>query len=108
MNNKNKEMRLTWFSDRMEMHIPVKDEVEAYKFMVLLGAYDYFQENANLRNVTINTGFLEVFNEEDNEWYDWEVENDLDYYGDYKEYVMELDCSDELESFEDALYNQEN
>lgn len=106
--NYNKKMRLVWISDRMTMYIPVKDEVEAYKFTCILGAYDSLQEKRNVRKIDMNDAVLETFNEEDNDWFDWGIENEFDYSGSYEDYAFHIGNFDELTEFNRAVYNQED
>ena len=51
---------------------------------------------------------LQIWNEEDEDWEDWYIETENDYYDDVDEYCDSDECEmkDELKEFSEALYYQ--
>lgn len=52
-------------------YVPVESPEEGFKMMQVLGAYDMFQFQNNIKPDYCNTCGLEYYDEEDKEWYDW-------------------------------------
>lgn len=86
-------------------YIPVKDEVEAKKTMDLLGAYDAFLLENEIRGDYCNVCGLEMYNEESDEWEDWYIETEDDYFDNVDEYVESLGL-EEIEDFVNEMYSQ--
>ena len=63
-------------------YIPVDSPEEGYKVMKLLGCYDMFQLNHNIKPDYCNASGLEYYDEEEGEWLDWysELGQDIDDY----------------------------
>lgn len=90
-------------------YIPVQTVEEAKKVMDLLAAYDCFQFNHNIKPDYCNVGGLEVWDEEEQEWLDWEYNNDDDdeYCDDVDEYCEEKSSqAEELKKFAEELFSQ--
>lgn len=63
-------------------YVPVASPEEGYKVMKLLGCYDMFQLNNNIKPNYCNASGLEYYDEEEGEWLDWynELGQDIDDY----------------------------
>ena len=69
------------------MHVPVDTPEEGYKITCVLAYYDRFLLENNVRGDYCNTGGLQYFDTEDNEWCDWYFEDEINYYDDLDEYI---------------------
>lgn len=89
-------------------YIPVSTPEEGKKVMDILAAYDLFQLNKNIKPDFCNAGGLEVWNEEEQDWCDWYMETEYDYFDDVDEYCESESCpqKEELESLRDVLFSQ--
>lgn len=87
-------------------YIPVKSVEEGKKVMDLLAIYDMFQLQNNIKPDYINTGGLQIFNEEEREWEDWYLETENDYYEDVDEYCDQCEKAEELKEFSRHLSEQ--
>ena len=75
------------------LYVPVKTTEEGKKVMDLFACYDLFQLENNIKPDYSNASGIEIFNEEEQEWEDWYLETDIDYFEDNKEmqkYTKEL------------------
>ena len=86
-------------------HVPVKTLEEAKRLMDTLAAYDQFQFENNIKQDFCNTGGLQVWDEEEQDWIDWEYEDGEDYYDDVDEY---FDGDEEMEKFTKEVFSQVN
>lgn len=86
-------------------YIPVKDEVEAKKVMDMLGTYDAFLLENGIREDYCNVCGLEMYNEESDDWEDWYIEMEDDYFDNVDEYVESLGL-EEVENFVNEMYSQ--
>ena len=85
-------MRVWWISQvgaNATFYVPVESVVEAKKVMDMLAAYDCFQYNYKIKPDYCNTGGLQVWNEEDQEWEDWFYDDGNSYYDNVDEYCEE-------------------
>lgn len=89
-------------------YVPVNTPEEGKKLLDTLAAYDAFQLQNNIKPDYCNTGGLQVYDEDEDEWYDWYVETDDYYYDDLDEYCESDDCEqkEELENFNRELFEQ--
>ena len=104
-------LRVWWIpqvgADVPPFHIPVSSVEEAKKVMDILGAYDQFQYENNVKPDFANACGLEAFDEETGEWNDWCYETETAYYDDVDEYCEEVSPSaKELEAFANEVYSQ--
>lgn len=103
-------MRVWWIPQigiDKAFYIPVKTVEEAKKFMDLLAAYDCFQYNQGIKSDYCNTGGLEIWDEEAQEWNDWYYEDENSYFDDVDEYCSEKSKrAVELEEFAKAVLGQ--
>ena len=86
------------------IHIPVESELEGKKIMDVLAAYDLFQLENNIKPDFCNINGLQVFNETEQVWEDWYLENDYDEYFDNVDDYFE--DNDKMIRFTDELYGQ--
>ena len=84
-------------------YIPVETAEEGKKVMDILAAYDLFQLENNIKPDYSNVCGLQVFNEDDQEWEDWFLETEDDYYDDVDSYFID---DKKMEEFEEELYGQ--
>ena len=105
-----KKLRVWWLPQvgvDAVFYIPVDTVEEGKKVMDLLAAYDCFQYNYKIKPDYCNTGGLQMFDEEEGEWVDWEYDDGEDYFDDVDLYCET--CSDKAESlkeFAEAVLSQ--
>ena len=89
-------------------YVPVNTPEEGKKLLDTLAAYDAFQLQNNVKPDYCNVGGLQMFDEEDEDWYDWNVETDNYFYDDLDEYCESEDCEqvEELENFQKEVFKQ--
>lgn len=87
-------------------YIPVETVEEGKKVMDVLGTYDLFQLQNNVKPDYVNAGGLEMWDEEEEEWRDWCIETEDDFFEDVDEYCEQCDKAEELEEFEQELLEQ--
>lgn len=103
-----KKMRVWWcpqIGHGLSFYVPVKTVEEAKRLMDTLAAYDQFQFENNIKLDFCNAGGLQVWDEENQEWIDWEYEDDGDYYDNVDEY---FDGNEEMERFTREVFSQVN
>ena len=85
-------------------YVPVNTPEEGKKLLDTLAAYDAFQLQNKVKPDYCNIGGLQIFDDEDGEWYDWNIETDDYYYDDLDEYCESDDCeqTEELKNFQKA------
>ena len=91
-------------------YIPIKTVEEGKKFLDVLSAYDIYQLDNKIKPDFCNTGGIEIFDEEGEYWYEWDLDTDTNYYEDIDEYCESDDCPmrEELEEFKKEVFNQLN
>ena len=89
-------------------YVPVNTPEEGKKLLDTLAAYDAFQLQNNVKSDCFNVGGLQMFDEEDEDWYDWNVETDNYFYDDLDKYCESEDCeqAEELENFQKEVFKQ--
>lgn len=87
-------------------YIPVETPEEGKKVMDILAAYDAFQLQNNVKPDYSNVGGLQMWDEDEKEWYDWILETEDDFFEDVDEYCNQCDKAKELEEFNKELYKQ--
>ena len=89
-------------------YVPVNTPEEGKKLLDTLAAYDAFQLQNNVKPDYCNIGGLQIFDDEDGEWYDWNIETDDYYYDDLDEYCESDDCekAEELKNFQKEVFKQ--
>lgn len=84
-------------------YIPVNDITEAKKVMDILSAYDLFQLENNIKPDFCNINGVQQFDEQENEWYDWDLETEDNYFDNVDEY---LENDEEIQKFSEELFLQ--
>lgn len=106
----NDKMRVWWTSQvgtNATFYIPVETVKEAKKLLDILAAYDCFQYNHHIKPDYCNTGGLQVYNEEEQEWEDWYHEDEEDYFDDIDTYCYNrLETADKLKEFTKEIFSQ--
>lgn len=87
-------------------YVPVSTVEEGKKTLDLLAAYDAFQLQNNVKPDYTNVGGLQMWDEEEQEWNDWYLETDEDYFDDVDEYISSTDKADEIDTFTHELFKQ--
>ena len=103
-----RKLRVWWIPQigiEKSFYIQVNNPIEARKIMDVLGAYDKFQLELNLKGDYCNIGGLQMYDEEECEWIDWFIETEDDYYEDLDEYLDSLEL-EEIEEFSNEMYSQ--
>ena len=88
---------------RATIYIPVKNVREGKKVMDILAAYDLFQLENNIKPDFCNASGLQKYNKENEEWEDWFLETEDDYFDDVNEYLEE---DKEIQEFNKELFSQ--
>lgn len=87
-------------------YIPVKTVEEGKKVIETLSAYDAYQLQNEIKSDYTNTGGLEMYDPEFNEWTDWFYEDDEEYIDDVDEYLETSENLEEIEEFTEELFSQ--
>ena len=88
-----KKMRVWWMPQvgvDATFYIPIKSIEEAKKFIDILSAYDCFKYNHHIKPDYCNTGGVQVWDEEAQEWIDWHYEDEDSFFVDIDEYCDEI------------------
>lgn len=90
--------------------VPVESPEEGQKIIDLLSAYDCFEYNQRVKPDYCNTGGLQMFDENKNEWVDWYYEDDTSYYDsdELDEFCEHSSHAKELEEFRQNVFSQVN
>jgi hypothetical protein len=108
MNNRIK-MRV-WWQPQVgygTFYIPVNSPEEAAKILNLLAAYDLFQLKNNIKPDYCNAGGVQIFDEEENDWVNWEYETEDDYYDDVEKYCEDVSPeANRISDFKAAVLGQ--
>lgn len=84
-------------------YIPVNDIGEAKKVMDILAAYDLFQLENNIKPDFCNMSGVQQWDEQENEWYDWDIGTEDDYFDSVDEY---FENDEEMRRFSEKLFSQ--
>lgn len=87
-------------------YIPIGRVEEGKKVMDLLSAYDAFQLQNRVKPNYTNVGGIELWDETEQEWCDWYMETEDDFFDDVNDYCEQCDKSKELEEFNYELFKQ--
>ena len=78
---------------------------EVKKIMDVLAAYDLFQAEKRIKPDSTNCQYVEMWDENEGEWVDWEIDREDEFCDDIDEYF----CDDEeIQEFDDKLFGQHN
>ena len=110
MNNKYRVWWIPQVGMREHFIVPVSSPEEGRKVLDILGAYDLFQLQHNVKPDFCNTGNIEMWDEEEQAWVDWYLETEDMYYDDIDDYCNSDDCpqTNELKEFNESMYGQIN
>lgn len=78
-----KKLRVWWIPQvpMQSFHVPVKTLEEAHLILETLSYYDQFQFENNIKPDYSNTGGLQEFDEDEQEWLDWmDDKTGMDFY----------------------------
>lgn len=78
---------------------------EGKKVMDILAAYDLFQLENNIKPDLSNASGLQRYNKKYDEWDDWDIETEDDYFDDVDEYLSD---NEEINEFSRMLFSQLN
>lgn len=87
------------------LYIPIKSIEEGKKIMDILACYDLFQFENNIKPDYCNMNGIQMFNEECQEWEDWFLETDNDYYDNVDDY---FENNEQIQAFSRELFGQFN
>lgn len=87
-------------------YVPVESVEEGKKILDLLSYYDAWQLQNEIKPDYTNCGGLEMFDEEEQEWTQWYLETEDNYFDDVDEYCDQCANVEELTNFNNALYKQ--
>ena len=76
---------------------------DAKKIMDILSAYDLFQLENRIKPDFANVNGVEMWDETEQEWTDWCIETENDYFDNANDYLA---TDEELNRFSDKLYEQ--
>lgn len=101
-------LRVWWISQvPMEsFYIPVGSVEEGKKVLDLLAAYDAWQLQNRVKPDYTNVGGLQMYNEDEQDWIDWYIETEDDYYDDVDDYCEQCEKAEELTEFNQSLFEQ--
>ena len=100
-----------WWMPQIPMesfYVPVNSVEEGKKVLDMLAAYDLFQLQNNVKPDFCNTGGLQIWDEKENDWCDWYLETEDDYFEDIDDYCESDECEmkEELQEFNKVLFGQ--
>lgn len=106
-----RKLRVWWIAQLgidKSFYVPVENETEGKKILDILAAYDGYQLEQKVKGDYCNTGGLQYFNEESQEWCEWFLETENDYFDDLDDYCESELCEDKdkLENFTKEVLGQ--
>lgn len=84
-------------------YVYTDDIRKAEKIMDILTAYDLFQLENRIKPDFANMNGVQMLDEEEQEWIDWDIETEDYYFDSVDEYLFE---DEELNKFSDELFGQ--
>ena len=84
-------------------YVYTDDIREAKKIMDILAAYDLFQLENGIKPDFTNANGVQMWDEAENEWIDWDIVTEDGYFDNVDEYLSE---DEELNKFSDKLFGQ--
>lgn len=84
-------------------YVYTDDIREAKKIMDILAAYDLFQLENRIKPDFTNVNGVQMWDEAENDWIDWDIETEDDYFDNVNEY---LEDDEELNEFSKKLFGQ--
>lgn len=87
-------------------YIPVESVEEGKKVIDLLAAYDAFQLQNQVKPDYLNVGGLQMWDEISQDWADWCMETEDDFFEDVDDYCEKCKRAEELTTFNQELFKQ--
>lgn len=87
-------------------YVPVNSAEEGKKVLDLLAAYDLFQLQNKVKSDYFNVGGLQIWDEEEQDWIDWYLETEDNYFDSLDEYCEQCEKAEELAQFSKSLFEQ--
>lgn len=89
-------------------YVPVNTPEEGKRLLDTLAAYDLFQLTNNVKPDFCNTGGLQMWDEEEQEWNNWFIETEEDYFDTIDKYCESDICEQKeaLEAFSKEILGQ--
>lgn len=84
-------------------YVYTDDIREAKKIMDILAAYDLFQLKNRIKPDFTNVNDVQMWDETEQEWIDWDIETEDDYFDSAEEYLKD---DEELNEFSEKLFGQ--
>ena len=78
------------------MYIPVATPEEGKRVIDILACYDLFQFENKIKPDYSNASGLQIFDNEEKEWLDWELETEYNYFTSVDDYFMD---NEKIQSF---------
>lgn len=85
------------------LYIPVKTPEEGKKVMDILACYDLFQLENRIKPDYCNVSGLQTFNEVDQEWEDWTLETEEEFFDSVDDYLKN---DEQIQTFTKELFGQ--
>lgn len=106
-----KKLRVWWIPQigiENIFYVSVNTPEDGKRLLDTLAAYDLFEFNNNVKPDYCNSGGLEMWDEDAQEWVDWCLETDNEYFEDIDEYCESDACEqkEELEWFSYEVFGQ--
>lgn len=86
-------------------YVYTDDIREAVKILNILSAYDLFQLENNIKPDFSNMNGIEMWDEKENEWVDWYIETEDDFFDDTDLYFAD---DKDMNNFSEQLFMQLN
>lgn len=86
-----------------QFYVYVDTIEEGKKVMDILAAYDLFQLENRIKPDFTNVQGLQMYEESENDWIDWDMETEDDYFDDVNDYLAD---NEELNEFSETLFSQ--
>ena len=86
-----------------QFYVYVDTIEEGKKVMDILAAYDLFQLENRIKPDFTNVQGLQMYEESENDWIDWDIETEDDYFDDVNDYLAD---NEELNEFSETLFSQ--
>lgn len=84
-------------------YVYTDDIREAKKIMDILATYDLFQLENRIKPDFTNVNGVQMWDETEQEWIDWDIETEDDYFDSVEEYLKD---DEELNEFSEKLFGQ--
>ena len=87
-------------------YVPVETIEEGRKVMDMLAAYDAYQRQNRIKPDYCNCGGVQRWDEDSQDWEDWYMETEDNYFDDVDDYCEQCEKAEELEEFRNELFKQ--